>query len=73
MASALAELERIKETCMKRDIISLKGRAVSGCCPGHDTWPNESYENRRSKRARSRDKKREHRYVRRITKRIKEN
>jgi len=26
-----------------------------GCCPGHDTFPSQTYKNRRSKRAQSRD------------------
>jgi hypothetical protein len=30
-------------------------RGDSGCCPGHDTFPSETYANRRSKRAQTRD------------------
>lgn len=48
---------------MKREIITLK-RGVSGCCPGHDNYPNDSYGNRRSKKARRITKKKEHKYVR---------
>lgn len=48
---------------MKRELLNFK-RGVSGCCPGHDQFPCETYNNNRSKRARSRDKKREHQLVR---------
>lgn len=41
---------------------------MNGCCPGHDDFHNESYKNRRSKKARSMGKKREHRHVRRLRK-----
>lgn len=51
---------------MRREIRTIKGHVVSGCCPGHDDYPNDSYSNRRSKKARSRDKAREHRTARRI-------
>jgi hypothetical protein len=52
---------------MKREIEQLKGpRRLDQCCPGHDDWPNDVYRNRRSVRARPRDIKREHRYVRRV-------
>ena len=50
---------------MKRQILSLK-RGVCGCCPGHDDYPNESYNNRRSKKARARDKKKEHQHARHL-------
>lgn len=54
---------------MKRELKNLKIlKFVNCCCPGHDAFPNESYKNRRSKKRRSEDKKREHRYVRRVTK-----
>ena len=53
---------------MKRDILTLR-RGDCGCCPGHDTFPNETYNSRRSKKARSRDKKIEHQLVRTIHKR----
>lgn len=54
---------------MKREILKLKlGCMIGGCCPGHDVWPTETYKNRRSEKARSRDKGREHRYVRRVMK-----
>lgn len=48
---------------MKRELLNYK-RGVSGCCPGHDEFPCDTYKNNRSKRARSRDKKREHQLVR---------
>lgn len=48
---------------MKREILKLK-KFSSSCCPNHDDFPNETYKNNRSKRARSRDKKKEHQYVR---------
>ena len=51
---------------MKREIALVPGALKSSCCPGHDTWPCETYSNRRSKRARARDKKLEHRYARRV-------
>ena len=54
---------------MKRELKYIKRvRHVNGCCPGHDDFPDEAYRNRKSKRARSKGKKREHRYVRRIRK-----
>lgn len=49
---------------MKRMLLTLR-RGDCGCCPGHDKYPCETYRNRRSKKARSRDIKREHRLVRR--------
>lgn len=52
---------------MKREILSVHLN-ICGCCPGHDTWPDDVYANRRSVRARSRDIAREHRVVRRIKK-----
>lgn len=54
---------------MKRQIAQIPG-ALKGswCCPGHDTWPSDTYKSNRSKAARSRDKAREHRYARRILK-----
>ena len=51
---------------MKREIMSVPGAVFDCRCPGHDTWPCETYSNRRSKRARARDKKLEHRYARRV-------
>lgn len=52
---------------MRREIERIKLRKhVSGCCPGHDDFPIETYSSNRSKRARSRDKKKEHRFARRI-------
>ena len=49
---------------MKREIVEVT--KVFCCCPGHDNFPNETYKSNRSKRARSRDIKIKHRYVRRI-------
>lgn len=58
---------------MKREIRTIKGHNVGGCCPGHDDYPSDSYANRRSKKARSRDKAKEHRTARRIvTQKIKD-
>lgn len=54
---------------MRREIEVYKGpRRMDQCCPGHDDWPNDTYRNRRSKAARARDIKREHRYIRRVLK-----
>lgn len=53
---------------MKREILNHK-RGVCGCCPGHDEFPTETYNNNRSKQARSRDKKLEHQVARTINKR----
>lgn len=53
---------------MKRDILRFK-RHVTDCCPGHSTYPNDTYNSRRSKKARSRDKKIEHQHVRQLFKR----
>lgn len=54
---------------MKRELKDIKRlNMVNGCCPGHDVFPNETYKNRRSKKARSRGIKKEHRYVRRTKK-----
>lgn len=35
------------------------------CCPGHSTYPKDTYNNRRSKRAQTRDTKIAHRVERR--------
>ncbi|ANA49246.1 hypothetical protein PMW_121 [Pseudomonas phage phiPMW] len=51
---------------MKREVKDLM--RVYQCCPGHDDWPCDTYKNRRSKKARSRDIAKEHRYVRRVKK-----
>jgi hypothetical protein len=64
---------------MKRQLLSIKScRHLCWCCPAHDVYPNESYKNNRSKRARSRDIKKEHKYVRTVltrnlNKNVKEN
>lgn len=39
-------------------------RGDSGCCPGHDTFPSETYGNRRSKRAQTRDTAIQHQVAR---------
>lgn len=52
---------------MKRELLDIT-HYKSGCCPGHDIFSSDTYNNNRSKRAKSRDKKKEHRYVRRIRK-----
>lgn len=55
---------------MKREISNhVPLSFVSGCCPGHDVYPGETYKNRRSKRARARDKKLEHQHARSLAKR----
>lgn len=55
---------------MKRELLNhKKKRNVSGCCPGHDDWPEETYRGKRSKKARSRDKQKEHKYVRILNRR----
>lgn len=53
---------------MQRQILQFK-RGVCGCCPGHDDYPTETYNSRRSKKARSRDKKVEHQHARSLMKR----
>lgn len=53
---------------MKREILTIK-RHVSGCCPGNDDFPEDVYKSRTSIHARSRDIKREHRFVRRHVRR----
>ena len=56
---------------MKRELLQQEGNRGCDCwcCPGHDKWPNETYKNNRSKRARSRDKKKEHKLARTIANR----
>ena len=52
---------------MRREIETLKlRRNISGCCPGHDDRPIDTYRNRRSKAARSEGVKKEHRAFRRV-------
>ncbi len=53
---------------MRREIITA-GVFPGWCCPGHDKYPNETYRSRRSKKARTRDKKAEHQHARSILKR----
>ena len=53
---------------MKRELEQL-ARYHSDCCPGHDDYPNDTYRNKRSKRARAKGKIREHKYVRTLQKR----
>lgn len=55
---------------MRRQILMVKlHKMIGGCCPGHDEWPDDTYRSRRSKRARARDKKHEHKLARSILKR----
>ena len=56
---------------MKRELMQLEGKHLLGCwcCPGHDKWPNDTYRSNRSKRARSRDKQKEHKLARTVAKR----
>lgn len=54
---------------MKREIDTLRS-GHSGCCPGHDDYPTEKYSSRRSTKARSRDKTKEHKHVRTLNKRV---
>jgi hypothetical protein len=54
---------------MRRQILNEKReKHISGCCPGHDDFPNSVYRSNRSKRARARSIKLEHRYARRVAK-----
>lgn len=53
---------------MKRQIFQFH-RGGCSCCPGHDNYPGESYKNRRSKKARVKGKKIEHKYARTLLKR----
>lgn len=39
-------------------------RRDRGCCPGHDKYPRDTYNSRRSKKARSRDKQVSHQVAR---------
>jgi len=54
----------LTEIDMKREIVNVThpGR----CCPGHDKYPNATYKNRRSTKARARDMAKEHRHARRV-------
>lgn len=54
------------ENTMKRDLYWAKPKDIGWCCPGHDTFPDSTYNSRRSKKARSRDKKLEHRMARHL-------
>lgn len=54
---------------MRRGILEFKiEKNVSGCCPGHDKYPDDVYRNRKSKKARARGKTKEHKYVRFLSK-----
>ena len=54
---------------MKREILDFEFKKyIDDCCPNHSTWPSETYNSRRSEHAHSRDKKREHRFVRHVAK-----
>lgn len=51
---------------MRREILYLKRYAhISGDAPMVDSYPDDSYNGRKSKKARRKGKKLEHRYVRR--------
>ena len=52
---------------MKREILNYR-RGDSGCCPGHDKFPTETYNSRRSKKARSRNRQIENQVVRQLNK-----
>jgi hypothetical protein len=52
---------------MKREIRQLVSN-MDDCCPGHDSYPSDTYSSRRSKKARSKGIKREHKYVRHLVK-----
>ena len=54
---------------MKRELLQLKTLLYLDCCPGHDTWPDEKYASRRSEKARSKSKQKEHQVARSIAKR----
>lgn len=56
---------------MKREILDAipHNWNITGCCPGHDVYPDDTYSSRRSKKARARDKKKEHQHARSIAKR----
>lgn len=48
---------------MKRDIL-LQNRHVTTCCPGHDTFPGDTYKCRLSRKARAKSKQLEHQNAR---------
>lgn len=59
---------------MKREILIFKPKnEVGNCCPGHDPYPDDTYKGRLSKRARARDKKKEHQFARTLAKRAQQN
>ena len=51
---------------MKRQILTIPNTHPGRCCPGHDDFPCETYDNNRSKKARSKGIAVEHRFVRRV-------
>lgn len=53
---------------MKANIFIVRPDLRPNCCPGHDTFPRDTYNSRRSKKARSRDKKLSNKMARRIMK-----
>lgn len=53
---------------MRASIFIVRPDLRPNCCPGHDTFPSDTYENRRSKKARSRDKKLSNKMARHIFK-----
>jgi hypothetical protein len=55
---------------MKREILDHKRQMhINGCCPGHDEYPDETYANNKSKRARARGMQKEHKFVRTLARR----
>lgn len=53
---------------MKATIFLVRPDLTPTCCPGHDLFPNDTYNSRRSKKARARDKKLSSKMARRILK-----
>ena len=53
---------------MKASIFIVRPDLRPNCCPGHDVFPKETYNSRRSKKARSRDKKLSSKMARHILK-----
>lgn len=58
----------VPKIIMKREILTQR-RGDCWCCPGHDKFPDETYSSNRSKKARARDKKIEHRVARKQVRR----
>lgn len=51
---------------MKREIMQYVH--VEQCCPGHDSYPSDTFKSRRSKKARAKSKQKEHKYARSLRK-----